>query len=112
MSRSDLSVRTAHWHETVDLMRLDAWHVFLGMGLGSFPREYYLAYAWMQLLPAYRLERDAPSGWRYLVLTGGRGMYMDQRVAAKPGSELRVTGQLRSPQSGPGCRSACARSHS
>ena len=60
MSSADLSVRTAHWHETVDLMQSDAWHVFFGMGLGSFPREFYLAYAWTEQLPAYRLERDAP----------------------------------------------------
>ena len=27
-------------------------------------------------------------------------MYMDQRVAARPGSELRLRGQVRSPQAG------------
>jgi VanZ family protein len=100
MSSSDLSVRTAHWRETVDLMRLDALHVILGMGLGSFPREFYLAHAWTQQLPGYRLERDALTGQRYLVLTGGAGMYMDQRVTARPGTELLLKGQVRSPQSG------------
>ena len=99
-SDSDLSVRTAHWRETVDLMRSDALHIFLGMGLGSFPREFYLAQAWTQQLPAYRIEHDALSGRDYLLLTGGRGMYMDQRVAARPGSELRLAGQVRSPQAG------------
>jgi hypothetical protein len=81
-------------------MRSDALHVFLGMGLGSFPREFYLAEAWTQQLPGYRLERDAGSLPRYLVLTGGHGMYMDQRVAARPGSELRLRGQVRSAQAG------------
>jgi hypothetical protein len=78
----------------------DALHVLLGLGLGSFPREFYLANAGTQQLPAYRLERDTGSERHYLVLTGGRGMYMDQRVAATPGSELRLTGQIRSPQVG------------
>ena len=100
MSNSDLSLRAAHWKDTVDLMRSDALHVVLGMGLGSFPREFYLAQAWTQQLPGYRLEQDAGSTPRYLVLTGGRGMYMDQRVAVRPGSELRLRGQIRSPQAG------------
>ena len=100
MSNADLSVRAAHWKQTVDLMRSDALHVVLGMGLGSFPREFYLAQAWTQQLPGYRLEQDAGSLPRYLVLTGGRGMYMDQRVAASPGSELRLRGQVRSAQAG------------
>jgi VanZ family protein len=97
-SDSDLSIRTAHWRETVELMKSDALHVALGMGLGSFPREFYLAHAWTEQLPAYRLEDDASSGWRYLVLAGGHGMYMDQRVVVKPGDELRLKGQLRSPR--------------
>jgi VanZ family protein len=103
MSNSDLSLRTAHWNESIALMRSDALHVLLGMGLGSFPREFYLAHAGTQQLPAYRLERDGGSVGSvrsYLVLTGGRGMYMDQRVGAKPGSELRLEGQVRSPQAG------------
>jgi hypothetical protein len=100
MSNTDFSLRAAHWQETVDLMRSDALHVVLGMGLGSFPREFYLAQAWTQQLPGYRLEQDAGSTPRYLVLTGGRGMYMDQRVDARPGSELRLRGQIRSPQAG------------
>jgi VanZ family protein len=97
-SNADLSIRTAHWRETVELMKSDALHVALGMGLGSFPREFYLAHAWTEQLPAYRLEDDASSGWRYLVLAGGRGMYLDQRVRVPPGRELHLRGQLRSPR--------------
>jgi VanZ family protein len=99
-SDSDFALRVAHWNEAIDLMQPDALHVLAGMGLGSFPREFYLAHASTQQLPAYRLERDAGSQRRYLVLAGGRGMYMDQRVAAKPGRELRLSGLVRSPQAG------------
>ncbi len=99
-SSTDFAVRVAHWNDTVDLMRPDALHLLIGMGLGSFPREFYLANAGTQQLPAYRIERDSGSDRRYLVLAGGRGMYVDQRVAAKPGSELRLTGQIRSSQAG------------
>ena len=89
-SRSDLSVRVAHWKRTIELIRADPVHVFLGSGLGSFPREFYLAYAGTQQLPGYRLERDPGSVGNYMVLTGGHGMYVDQRVAARPGSELHL----------------------
>jgi hypothetical protein len=99
-STSDFSVRTAHWKDSIDLMRSDPTRVFLGFGLGSFPREFYLAHAGTQQLPGYRLERDAGSVGNYLVLTGGHGLFMDQRVAAKPGSELRLRGLIRSPQTG------------
>ena len=72
----------------------------LGMGLGSFPREFYLAYAGTRQLPGYLLETQAGSGSHYLVLTGGRGMYMDQRIAARGSQELRLRGLIRSPQTG------------
>ena len=101
-SNSDLSVRVAHWKKTIDLMWSDPMHIFLGSGLGTFPREFYLAHAWTQQLPGYRLERDAGSVGNHLVLTGGHGMYMDQRVAVRPGRELRLRGQIRSPQTGAG----------
>jgi len=84
----------------VDLMRVDPLHLLVGMGLGSFPRMFYLAQIGTQELPGYRLGRDAVTGKRYLVLTGGRGMYLDQRIAARPGSELRLKGEVRSPSAG------------
>jgi VanZ family protein len=99
-SASDLSVRVAHWKKSIDLVRSDPTRMFLGFGLGSFPREFYLAHAWTQQLPGYRLERDAGSAGSYLVLTGGHGLYMDQRVAAKPGGDVRLRGLIRSPQPG------------
>jgi hypothetical protein len=99
-SGSDLSIRVAHWSESVELMRPDALHVLFGMGLGSFPREFYVAHAATRELPAYRLERDPRSKQPYLALTGGRGMYVDQRIAAKPGDELTLRGQVRSLQAG------------
>jgi len=98
----DFSVRSAHWKETFRLMRSDPLHILLGMGLGSFPREFYLGHAWSDRLPGYRLERDARTGRNYLVLTGGHGMYMDQRVDAQAAAELRVSGELRSPRPGTG----------
>jgi hypothetical protein len=99
-SDADFAVRVAHWNDAIDLVRPDALPILFGMGLGSFPREFYLANAGTQQLPAYRLERDAGAERTYLALAGGRGMYMDQRIAATAGSELRLRGQIRSPEGG------------
>jgi VanZ family protein len=94
ISGSDLAIRLAHWRDTLDLMRSDPLHVVLGMGLGSFPREFYLAQAVPLKLAAYRLDRE-PGGKAFLTLVGGRAMYLDQRVAAATGREVLLRGQIR-----------------
>jgi hypothetical protein len=99
-SESDLGVRIAHWRDTLGLMGGDPMHVAFGMGLGSFPREFYLARALPKKLPAYRLEREPEGGKTFLMLAGGGGMYLDQRVAAAPGRELRLRGLIRSAPDG------------
>jgi VanZ family protein len=101
-SSPDMIQRVAHWRDTIQLMRRDPLHLVLGMGLGSFPREFHAVKAATQQLPSYRLARDERSGVNYLALNGGRSMYMDQKVAAKPGSVLRLTGLIRSSPAGGG----------
>jgi VanZ family protein len=99
LSEADLALRISHWRQTLRIARADPMHVVLGMGLGAFPREFYVADAATQRLPAYRLERDAAApGRRFLMLAGGRGMFIDQRVSAPAGSELHLRGVIRSPQ--------------
>jgi VanZ family protein len=95
-SGADLGVRLAHWRTTLDLMRGHPLQGIFGMGLGSFPREFYLAQTASTRPPAYRLEPDAAGGRNVLVLLGGKGMYLDQRVAATAGRELRLRGLVRS----------------
>ena len=97
-SGTDLSTRLTHWKATVDLMKTDPLHWVAGVGLGRFPREFYLANAWDHRLPAYRVERDVLLGSNYLLLTGGTGMFMDQRVVAPSGAALLLTGRVRGSQ--------------
>jgi VanZ family protein len=99
-SGSDFGVRLAHWRATLDLMSGDPLHTIFGMGLGSFPREFYLAQASATRLPAYRIEREAGGGRRLLMLAGGNGMYLDQRVEAVPGRALLLRGEIRSSRDG------------
>jgi hypothetical protein len=100
VSGSDLDVRLSHWDTTLDLVRHDPWRVLFGTGLGSFPREFYLAEATSTRLAAYRLEREPGDGRAYLALVGGRGMYLDQRVPAAVGEELRLSGLVRASREG------------
>jgi len=95
LSGADLSVRAAHWRDTVELMPRDVLHMAFGMGLGSFPREFYLGEASRLKLPSYRQEREAGAGGQFLSLYGGKGMYLDQRIGAEAGRDLRLRGQIR-----------------
>jgi VanZ family protein len=99
-SASDFGVRLAHWRATLDLMDAAPLRRVFGMGLGSFPREFYLAHATSLRLPAYRIEREPDGGQHFVALAGGAGMYLDQRVAPAPGRSLRLRGTVRSAQDG------------
>jgi VanZ family protein len=102
VSEKDFAVRLAHWRTSIDLIEGGTLRRVFGMGLGSFPREFYLAQAMTMQLPAYRIERDASDGRRLLALAGGSEMYLDQRVAAAPGRTLRLRGAVRSARDGAG----------
>jgi hypothetical protein len=108
-SRQDMSVRVEHWKETLRILDLTPAHVLLGRGLGRFPREFYLTDAVPEHLPGYSLGRDPVRG-PFLVLTGGKGMYMDQRVDVPPGVSLRLTGVARSSTGGQLGVSLCRKS--
>lgn len=95
-SDSDFGRRVAHWETVVDLWRFGPVQSIAGMGLGTFPREFYLAHAIDWQLPAYSIDHDSASGRSYLALTGGRSLYVDQRVAAVRGRPLRLQGLVRS----------------
>jgi hypothetical protein len=94
-SVSDLGFRLAHWQSTLSLIERRPLHVLFGMGMGSFPREFYLAQAPSTPLAAYRLEREPGGTKAFIALVGGRGMYLDQRVTAQRGQELRLRGLVR-----------------
>jgi VanZ family protein len=96
LASADLGLRLAHWSATLEMMRGEPLRQFVGMGLGSFPREFYLARGAESRLPAYRVEQEPGSGRTFLALSGGRGMFLDQRLDAAAGRELRLRGLVRS----------------
>lgn len=111
-SSADLTVRLAHWSDVRALMRGDAVSGLFGMGLGSFPREYYLAYAARDRLAAYRLEVGDDREPSRLALLGGHGQYVGQVLPVRQPGTLILTGRLRA--TGPDARlrvSLCFKSY-
>lgn len=97
-SEAGATERLAHWRESLNLMPFDPMHLLFGTGLGSFPRQFYLSYASEYGLPSYRVESAHGGEPGLLLLTGGDGMYVDQRVDARSGHRLTLSGMVRSRQ--------------
>jgi hypothetical protein len=93
---SDLSVRLEHWRTLAGLFRPSALHAAAGMGLGSLPREYYIARVHEESLPSIYLNLDRATHEPYLRLTGGRGLFLDQRISATGGEMLHLSARIRS----------------
>lgn len=91
----DLPVRLAHWERALGMMRPDAAGVLLGAGLGSYPRLHYLNHAIEDRLPAYKLAPAEAGSPARLVLTGGAGLYVDQRLRERPDGVVSLQGRVR-----------------
>ncbi len=105
-ARSDLPVRVGHWQDSLSLLTAQPARLVFGMGLGSFPRTYYLEQAGQQDVAAHRHVPAADGVPARLVLLGGQGLYVDQRLAWRGSGVLRLSGSIRS--SVPGAQPAVA----
>jgi VanZ family protein len=85
----DGGVRGSHWRDSFEMMRFDLPRLFFGMGLGSFPREYYLQHG-PGSAAAYRLVREQSRAGLRLDLYGGRGLFFVQRIPASHGAEFEI----------------------
>lgn len=80
----DVNVRLEHWKSAIKMMDPDWLTMLFGMGLGSYPRTYFLKNS-NEVQPAsysYVTEGDNT----YLRLGSGDSLYMGQRVRLSPGS--------------------------
>ncbi|HZP89014.1 MAG TPA: O-antigen ligase family protein [Burkholderiales bacterium] len=93
--QGDWNVRVRLWKDALSVATFNFPTALFGMGLGSFPLTYYMTHAATEKLPAYRIEHDAGTDRNYLLLTGGRGLYMDQRVDVSRGSVLTFRADVR-----------------
>ncbi len=90
-SAADLSYRAAHWRAALELIPSDATHLSFGMGLGSFPRQFYLARASDERLR--RLSSRAGRRRRAAAPDPGRRAGHVRRPARRRGPGRRVAGE-------------------
>lgn len=96
---TDFATRAGHWRDVWALQQGGPLHALLGMGLGSFPREYF----WSQLghpdgNGSYVLLNEA--GNTFLRTTGGKDLRLGQRldVAAHTPLQLRLRVRNHAPE--------------
>jgi len=86
----DAGIRAAHWRAVLAMMSFDLPHTTFGMGLGTFPRQSYMHRSEFGNPAAYRFESDLANKKLRLVLQGGSGLFILQRVAVVRGADVRV----------------------
>jgi len=96
--------------DSLSLLPASPARALFGLGLGSYPREYYLANAIPEGLGGVRLQPAGGPGHYILQLAGGTGVYLNQRVGSGAGP-LEFNVRLRgSPGAGPLQVALCDRS--
>lgn len=73
---SDFDNRAKHWHRVWDMIGPDSPSVFLGMGLGSYPRLFYWNAPPEQRPGIFHFEHDQND--TYIRLGVGKAVYVDQ----------------------------------
>ncbi len=85
---ADLGVRQSHWEDAIN-MRDSGWAVTIfGMGLGRFPETSYWRSVSNPRSGTYRLEAEANN--RYLRLSAGDSIYLEQWVSIEPGKKYHL----------------------
>lgn len=91
----DKVIREHHWLDALNMMD-NGWATSLfGMGVGSYPRAYFLSNNENVVPGSYKIETE--SGHRYLRLKGGDALYMGQYIDFKADRYYRLAMDLRSP---------------
>lgn len=90
----DMQTRIAHWQETLQLRDDSIATDLLGMGLGSYPRTYFLLTIADKPLATYQIESEL--GNSYLKLSAGESLYLGQYIHLEPQTQYRVVADLRS----------------
>ncbi|MFA5984808.1 MAG: VanZ family protein [Methylococcaceae bacterium] len=90
----DKDIRKNHWKDALDMMDKDMITHAFGMGLGSYPRTYYLLND-ENIVPAtYKIETENDNP--YLRLRGGDALYMGQFIGIKPQTDYKLVADVRS----------------
>ena len=93
-SEHDLAARTGHWIDAVRMMGPSPRAWLAGMGLGRYPRTYFLR-SGEGVTPSY-LSLHAEHGNPYLALAAGTPLYLEQIVSLRPGQRYHLSLRARS----------------
>lgn len=89
----DKKIRGDHWHDAVNMMDQNFLTKLFGMGLGSYPRTYFLLNSENTIPATYKIESE--NGNNYLRLRGGDSLYFGQYINIEPNTEYRLSVDLR-----------------
>lgn len=93
-SAQDLATRVAHWHDALRMMALTPAGVLTGMGLGSYPRTFFL-HSSEGVTPTYQ-ALHAEHGDAYLAIAAGDPLYFEQSVRLHPHRRYQLSFRARS----------------
>ena len=84
----DVQTRADHWLESLRLMEGDWRHYVFGVGLGTYPRFYYLYAHSPESKSSYRVSGDGTRNWLEL---GYASVNMTQKIPMQPNRHYQLT---------------------
>ena len=93
-SAQDFASRVAHWHDALRMMVLTPAGALTGMGLGSYPRTFFL-HSSEAVTPTYQ-ALHAEQGDAYLAIAAGDPLYFEQSVRLRPQQRYQLSFRARS----------------
>jgi O-antigen ligase len=93
-SERDLVARTKHWIDAIAMMDATPASWLVGMGLGSYPRTYFMR-SGEGITPSYQ-ALDAENRNTFLALAVGAPLYLEQIISLQPGRRYHLSFLARS----------------
>jgi hypothetical protein len=84
----DLGARLAHWRDSLGLVARSGASLITGAGIGRYAALKFWAGDGASQPPSYRIASRSDAEGRRLLLGGGKGLYVEQRVPVARGESL------------------------
>jgi len=97
---TDFSIRKSHWRDAIRMMHDDFYTTLFGMGLGTYPKTYFLNNS-ENTIPATYAIGKGKGNINFLRLWSGDSLYMEQKVDTNPNSKYILSLDFRSNEPNP-----------
>ncbi|NOR69483.1 MAG: hypothetical protein GQ532_07280 [Methylomarinum sp.] len=91
----DFYIRTAHWNDAIQMMDDDIFTSLFGMGLGTYPKTYFLSNSENTIPATYAIIKDKDNN-NFLRLWSGDSLYIEQKIDTKLNSKYILSVNYRS----------------